>query len=86
MNDKKVLQNVLFNPPDFLKFDGKLEDAHKKTITMTNATDVVVTFKCKGTSPEHIKIRPGYGYLKPTEKALITVSNLFLTTKKLFVS
>lgn len=72
---KKVeeLKKVQFDPSDFIKFEGKLEDIQKKKVTVTNKSQSVITFKCKGTSPNHIKIRPAYAFIKPNERTVILV-------------
>lgn len=81
MDDKEILQNVKFNPADFIKFDVnvKLVESRHQQVAVTNTTKSVICYKCKGTSPEYIKIRPGYGYLQPGEEVAITVSFVYLT-------
>lgn len=70
---KEILAKVDIMPKDFIAFEGKIDDTRKQNLIMTNASSVDVGFKLKGTSPDVIKMKPGYGYLRPLDRVIITV-------------
>lgn len=72
-----LLEKVKVAPADKMTFKGTFEEETKQDLTITNPTDAVIAFKLKGTSPEIIKQRPGYGYINAKDKAVITVSVMF---------
>lgn len=74
MSDKKILQQIQVPDSNFLTFHGKTDIKRETQLVITNPTDSVVAFKLKGTSPALIRMRPGYGYIKPKEKVSIMVS------------
>lgn len=81
MADNPVLQQVKVAPTDKMVFTGTFEGETKQDLIITNTTDRVIAFKLKGTSPEIMKQRPGYGYINAKDKVAITVSDLFNISK-----
>lgn len=78
MKNEIISQEVTITPSKTLtfKYCGKLNAEHKEELNVYNATDNVIAFKLKGTSPQHVKMFPGYGYLKPKGNVTIWVSSL----------
>lgn len=70
---QEALKKIQLDPPDCVNFEGKLDQKQKKIVTVTNNSESIITFKCKVTSPDHIKIRPGYAFVKPNDKIVIQV-------------
>lgn len=75
MESKDFLGLIVVSPSERLECIGQLACTRKCHFFIHNPTNKAVTYKVKATSPAHIKLRPGYGYLKPNATTQVQVKS-----------
>ncbi|VDP12809.1 unnamed protein product [Soboliphyme baturini] len=71
---------MLVYPRDVIVFDDPLTDISEVEVILTNRSSYRVSFKVKTTRPDHLKIRPGYGFVRSNEMARFRIKCLPFTT------